>query len=238
MANISDSWKPLAHSPIQRLSENLWRVEGTIPRMSLKRVMTIVRHSDGCLIFHSPIILDDASIREVETWGTPSFLLVPSGYHRMDSPAYKKRYPSIRVFAPKGSRKKIEEVISVEGTYEEFPKGGAAELAPLPGVDDTEGVMLVHSNDGVTVVLNDVVMNMDRKRDLLGFLFTTVLGSAPGPRVSRLSQLLMVKDKPALRAELERLSSLPNLVRLIVSHEKIATGDEARLALRTAAAYL
>jgi hypothetical protein len=238
MANISDSWKPLPHSPIQRLSENLWRVEGTIPRMSLKRVMTIVRHSDGCLIFHSPIILDDASMREVETWGRPCFLLVPSGYHRMDSPAYKKRYPAVRVFAPKGSRKKIEEVISVEGTYEEFPEGGATELATLPGVNDTEGVMLVHSNDGVTVVLNDVVMHMDRKRDMLGFLFTTVLGSAPGPRVSRLSKLLMVKDKPALRAELERLSSLPNLVRLIVSHEKMATGDEARDALRTAAAYL
>jgi len=238
MANISNSWKPLAHSPIQRLSENLWRVEGTIPRMSLKRVMTIVRHSDGCLIFHSPIILNDESIREVETWGTPCFLLIPSGYHRMDSPAYKKRYPSIRVFVPKGSRKKIEEVISAEGTYEEFPKGGATELTALPGVNDTEGVMLVHSNDGVTVVLNDVVMNMDRKQDILGFLFTTVLGSAPGPRVSRLSKFLMVKDKAALRAELERLSSLPNLVRLIVSHEKIAMGDEARHALRTAAAYL
>ena len=238
MANISDSWKPLPHSPIQRLSENLWRVEGTVPGMSLKRVMTIVRHSDGCLIFHSPIILDDTSIREVENWGTPAFLLIPSGYHRMDSPAYKKRYPSLRVFAPKGSRNKIEEVISVEGTYEEFPKGGATELTALPGVGDTEGVMLVHSSDGVTVVLNDVVMNMDRKQDLLGFLFTTALGSAPGPRVSRLSKLLMVKDKQALRAELQRLSSLPNLVRLIVSHEKLASGDEARDALRTAATYL
>lgn len=206
--------------------------------MSLKRVMTIVRHSDGCLIFHSPIILDDASIRAVETWGTPCFLLVPSGYHRMDSPAYKKRYPSVRVFAPKGSRSKIEEVISVEGTYDEFPKGGATELATLPGVNDTEGLMLVHSSDGVTVVLNDVVMNMDRKQDMLGFLFTTVLGSAPGPRVSRLSKLLVVKDRQALRAELERLSALPNLARLIVSHEKMATGDEARNALRTAATYL
>ena len=200
--------------------------------------MTIVRHSDGCLIFHSPIILDDASMREVETWGRPCFLLVPSGYHRMDSPAYKKRYPAVRVFAPKGSRKKIEEVISVEGTYEEFPKGGATELTTLPGINDAEGVMLVHSNDGVTVVLNDVVMNMDPKRDILGFLFTTVLGSAPGPRVSRLSKLLMVKDKQALRTELVRLSSLPNLVRLIVSHEKIATGAEARESLRMAATYL
>ena len=53
-----------------------------------------------------------------------------------------------------------------------------------------EGVLSVKSADGVTLVFNDAVFNMDRKRDPLGFLFTTVFGSAPGPRVSRLARLL------------------------------------------------
>ena len=87
-------------------------------------------------------------------------------------------------------------------------------------------------------MLNDVVMNMDKKRDVLGYLFTTVLGSAPGPRVSRLIRLLYVKDQPALRRHLERLADTPNLQRLIVSHEKVAFGPDAANALRTAAAYL
>jgi hypothetical protein len=98
--------------------------------------------------------------------------------------------------------------------------------------------MIVRSADGVSVVLNDVVMNMDTKKDVLGYFFTTLLGSAPGPRVSRLARWVYVKDQPALRAHLERLAKLPDLVRLIVAHENVARGAEAAAALRQAATYL
>ena len=98
--------------------------------------------------------------------------------------------------------------------------------------------MFVRSPDGVTIVLSDIVFNMDRKRDPLGFLFTTLLGSAPGPRVSRLAKLLYIKDKPALRSDLERLARTPDLQRLVVAHEKVASGPGAAEALRTAATYL
>jgi hypothetical protein len=88
------------------------------------------------------------------------------------------------------------------------------------------------------VVLNDAVFNMDKKRDPLGYLFTTVFGSAPGPRVSRLAKLLFIKDKAALRQDLERYARTPKLVRLIVAHEKVASGLEAARALNQAATYL
>jgi hypothetical protein len=96
----------------------------------------------------------------------------------------------------------------------------------------------VRSSDGVSVVLNDCMFNMDRKRDALGFFFTTLLGSAPGPRVSRLAKLAIVSDKKALRADFERLADLPDLTRVIVAHEKVATGPDARAALLAAATYL
>lgn len=98
--------------------------------------------------------------------------------------------------------------------------------------------MIVRSTDGITIVLNDAVFNMDKKRDPLGFLFTTLLGSAPGPRVSRLVKLLLVKNKRALRAHLERFAEQPDLVRLVVAHEKVANGPDAASALRKAATYL
>jgi hypothetical protein len=47
-----------------------------------------------------------------------------------------------------------------------------------------------------------------------------------------------VKNQPALRAHLERLAALPDLVRLVVSHENVADGPEAAAALRQAATYL
>ena len=82
------------------------------------------------------------------------------------------------------------------------------------------------------------MFNMDRKKDLLGNVITTLLGSAPGPRVSRLAKLVFVKDKKALRADFERYANLPDLVRVIVAHEKVASGAEAKRALNAAARYL
>jgi len=237
-SEISDEWRVLRHGPLVQLSDNLWWVEGEIPRMSLKRVMTVVRRSDGTLVIHSAIAMGDKEQRELEALGTPAVLLVPNGMHRLDAPAYKKRYPNLRVYAPRGSRAKVEEVVPVDGTYEDFPGDDTVRLETLAGVKESEGAMLVRSKDGTTVVLNDAVFNMDRKKDVLGWLFTTILGSAPGPRVSRLSKLVFIKDKAAFRADLERYAALPGLVRLAVAHEKVAHGSEAALALRRAATYL
>lgn len=238
MKKAFSEWKVLPHGEIQKLAENLWWVQGSLPGMSLKRVMTIVRLRDGRLVIHNAIALEDGAMKEMEAWGTPAFLIVPNGGHRLDAPAFKRRYPALRVFTPSGSRKKVAEVVAVDGTYEDFPQNETVRFETLGGMGEVEGAMIVRSSDGVTVVLNDAVFNMDRKKDPLGFLFTTVLGSAPGPRVSRLAKLVLVKDKNAFRSELERLSATPELTRLIVAHEKIANGPDASSALKRAAQFV
>ncbi|MFY0578776.1 hypothetical protein ACN28S_34835 [Cystobacter fuscus] len=237
-SKISDEWRVRAHGPLEQLAENLWRVEGSLPNMSLKRVMTVARRGDGSLVIHNGIALGDKEQRELEALGPLAVLIVPNGAHRLDAPAYKKRYPALRVFAPRGSRARVEEAVPVDGTYEDFAADDAVRLEMLHGVNDMEGAMLVRSRDGTTLVLNDALFNMDRKKDFLGWLFTTVFGSAPGPRVSRLSKLVFVKDRKALRADFERYAELPGLVRLVVSHEKVEHGSQAALALRRAATYL
>jgi hypothetical protein len=238
MPKAHADWKVLEHGPIERLADNLWRVEGALPGMSLRRTMTVVRRHDGSLLLHSPIALDDARRQELEALGPIAVLVVPNAGHRLDAPAYKARYPSAVVFCPRGGRPKIAEVVAVDGTYDDYADDGVLRFETLEGVAAAEGAMIVRSEDGVTIVLNDVVMNMDTKKDALGYLFTTVMGSAPGPRVSRLVRLLFVKDQPALRRHLERLSTMPRLQRLIVAHEKLATGPAAAAALREAATYL
>jgi hypothetical protein len=238
-AKVSDAWNVLEHGPVERISERLWRVEGAIPGMTLRRVMTVAKRRNGGLVIHSAIALRPSELAELEALGKPEVLLVPGAYHRLDAPAYVKRFPALRVYAPSASVRKVREVVRVDGAYEDFPSDDVVELKSVPGTGGREGAVFVRSEDGLSVVLNDVVMNMDRKRDLLGFLFTTLLGSAPGPRVSRLSKLALVTDKQALRAELERLAALPDLAHLIVSHEKVARGRaEAKAALERAATFL
>ncbi|HKU45175.1 MAG TPA: hypothetical protein VJR89_43745 [Polyangiales bacterium] len=238
MPKAYSQWKVLPHDPIQRLAENLWWVQGSLPNMSLKRVMVVVRLADGRLVIHNGIALEEAAMQELERWGKPAFLIVPGAVHRLDAPAYKARYPELRVFCPRGARKRVAEVVAVDGTYEEFPSDRDVRFEMLNGVRQAEGAMLVRSADGVTVVLNDAMFNMDRKRDVLGFLITTLFGSAPGPRVSRLAKLALVQDKRALREDFARFAELPDLARVIVAHEKIASGSDARSALRAAMRYL
>lgn len=238
-SKVSDAWNVLDHGPLERITERLWRVEGAIPGMTLRRVMSVAKRESGGLVIHSAIALRPTELAELEALGKPEVLAVPGAYHRLDAPAYKKRFPNLLVYAPSASVSKVKEVVRVDGKYEDFAADGAVQLSSVPGTGGREGAMFVRSQEGLSVVLNDVVMNMDRKKDLLGYLFTTLLGSAPGPRVSRLSKLALVTDKQALRAELERLAALPDLAHLIVSHEKVARGRaEARAALERAASFL
>ncbi|OQX67510.1 MAG: hypothetical protein B6A08_14940 [Sorangiineae bacterium NIC37A_2] len=239
MAKAHESWTVLKHGSLEQLADNLWFVWGSLPNMSLKRNMVVVRLQSGELVLHNPIALDDASMKQLESLGDPALLVAPSGYHRLDSKVYKDRYPKAKVIAPRGSRKLVEEVLPVDLTMDEYSSvDPSVQFERLEGVDDKEGVMLVRSGDGLTLVFNDVIFNMDKKTDFLGYLFTTILGSAPGPRVSRLTKWTIIKDKSAVRAQLERYASREDLVRMIVAHEKVASGPDARAALRQAMTYL
>ncbi len=238
MAKAFGDWKVLAHGPLLKLADNLLWAQGSLPGMSLKRSMVVVRLSDGKLVIHNGIALEPARMAELEAFGTPAYLIVPNGGHRLDAPAYKQRYPALRVFTPKGSRARVEQVVQVDGCIRRFSaQRPAAARNPAWGCRD-RGALIVRSSDGTSLVLNDCMFNMDRKKDPLGFLFTTVFGSAPGPRVSRLAKMVFIKDKQALRADFERYAELPNLQRVIVAHEKVASGADARASLLQAASYL
>jgi hypothetical protein len=234
----ANEWAVLPHGPIEKLAENLWWVSGSLSGMSLKRNMTVVRLSDGGLLIHNAVALSEPAMKELEAFGAPRFMIVPSKFHRLDAARFKQRYSQLKVFGPKGARAQIEQVVAVDGSYEDFPARDDVRFETPPALGGLEGVMLVRSLDGTTVVLNDAMFNMDKKQDFMGYLFTTILGSAPGPRVSRLAKVAIIKDKKGFRADLERYAAIPDLQRVIVAHEKVASGAEAASALRTAATYL
>ena len=238
MSDTETSWRVLEHGPLSALSENLWHASGALSFGTLRRNMTIAKRADDTLVVHSAIAMNDAEMKAIEKLGNLAFLIVPNGWHRLDAVKYKRRYPQLKVFAPAGAKERVGKIMRVDGVYEDFPNDDVVKLETLPGIGEAEGVMTVRSGDGTTLVLNDVMFNMDTKKDFPAWFFTTLMGSAPGPRISRLIKVLMVKNRTDLRAALERLANTPNLQRLVVAHEKIATGSDAAAALRTAATFL
>jgi hypothetical protein len=237
MAKANAEWTVLKHGPIERLSERLWRIEGTLPSMPLARVMTIARRADGGLVVHNAIAVDDATRAELEAWGPIAAIVVPNGYHRLDAPAFHARYPAARVVCPRGARAKVEQVVPVTGGYEDEPADPAVTLETLDGTGDAEGAMIVRDAAGASLVLNDIVFNMPHLPGIHGFVLRRITGSSGGPRVSRIARWFLAKDKPALRTHLERLAATPELRRICVSHHETIDRDPAKV-LRDVAATL
>ena len=231
-------WLVLPHEPIQELAENLWRVEGALPHFSMRRVMSVVRLQDGRLLIHSAIALDEVAMKRLEAWGEPSILLIPHGRHRMDAPRYKRRYPALRVFAPPAVLRKAREVVNVDGTFADAPLDASASLELVDGTGDAEAALLVHSNDGLSVVLTEVVFDLEPPKSALLRAALKFTGFGPGPVVTPVVKLELVKNKAALSAHLQRLAAIPELVRVIVGHSRMSTGANAPEALRRAAASL
>ena len=213
-------WRIHPHGAIRTLEDNLWTVSGHIPGlpMPLRRTMTVVRLGDGRLVVHSAIALAHTSLAQLESWGEPAFIVVPSGYHRIDAPAYKKRYPKALVVCPPKSRKRVEERVAVDGGYELLPDDPALEAVHLDGT--CEGVLIAKSgaeHERATLVFNDVFFNQAPLPGLAGKIYG-LLGSTGGPKVPPVARWLLVQDRAALRSHLELLARRPGLVRLIPGH--------------------
>jgi hypothetical protein len=220
------TWNVLPHDPVIELASNLRQITGDLPNMPLRRTMIAARMHDGRLLLHNPIALEDTLMQELERWGTPAFLVVPNGWHRLDAAVFTQRYPEAKVVCPAGSRKKVAEVTAVDLTYEAFPGDDTVTLAHVAGIQDVEGVLTVRSDDGVTLVFNDLVFNVPHLPGFSG-LVLRLLGSSGGPKITRVMRLLTIKDKHALREHLLALASTPDLVRVVPGHGLVITRDAA-----------
>ncbi len=226
------TWTVLPHKPIEKLEENLWYVSGKLG--NIQRMMTVARLPDGRLVVYNAIALEEPAMKELEAWGTPAFMIIPNGFHRVDAKIWKDRYPKLTVVAPEGARKKAEELVKVDRTDGDFGDPSVTMTAHEFTLK-RDAVMTVRSKRGVTLVFNDLVGNMRHGKGFGGFMFRMLGFTGPVPKVPPLPRMLLVKDRPALKRTLEELAATPDLVRVIVSHGHLINEAPAE-ALRHAAA--
>jgi len=238
MTKTLQQWKVLPHGKLTQVDENILTVVGEIhmPLTDLPRRMTVVRLNDSRLVIFSAIALDDDEMRALEDYGRPAFLVVPNDHHRMDAKIWKERYPAIEVVAPEGARKKVEDVVLVDTTAPRLDDPNV-QFVTVPGTRAHEAALVVHTANGTTLVLNDIVGNI---RDASGFggWFLRMMGFAGDePHIPKPVKLAMVDDKAALRAQLLEWSQIASLKRILVSHGSPIADDPAK-ALRELAASL
>ena len=212
-------WKVLPHGKLSEVDENILTVVGEIhmPLMDLPRRMTVVRLIDSRLVVFSAIALDDDEMAELEAYGRPAFLIVPSDKHRLDAKIWKDRYPKMQVIAPEGARTKVEEAVPVETMSPRFDDPNVQFLT-VPGTRGREAALIVRTPNGTTLVLNDVVGNIRDESGFGGWLLHVAGFAGKAAQIPRVVKMAMIEDKNALRAQLLQWADIESLKRILVAH--------------------
>jgi hypothetical protein len=231
MAKPFKQWTVLPHGELNRLDDRLLVVTGFMnmpPMGQVERRMTVIRLRDGRLIVYSAIALGEAEMSVLESFGTPAYLIVPNAIHRMDVKPWKDRYPTIAVISPAGARAKVEEVVQVDASTVNF-SDPSVQFLPVAGTDEREAALMVQTEDGTTLVMNDLIFNLANREGLRGWLFKAIGLTGDNPHIAPPVRMRVVRDKAALRAQLEGWSRLPDLKRIIVAHGNIIDADPRRV---------
>ena len=208
-------WTVLPHGKLTRVNERIMTVVGDLkmPLMELPRRMTAIRTSAGDLVIFSAIALDEAGMAELEAFGKPAFLVVPSVRHRLDAPGFAQRYPDITVVAPRAGAGKIAEVVHVDTHAPDFgdPSIRYVEIA-------ADSALEVTAADGLTVIVNDLIGDIHGEHGLGGWLLRTMGFAGDEPQVPGPVKLLLGKHKSEVAGHFRRWAERETLRRVIVSH--------------------
>lgn len=230
-------WIVTRHDPIEKLEANLWAVNGDVPGFPtaarFERRMQIVRLTDGRLVFHNGVPLEDAALEEVRAFGRPSILIVPHHLHAIDAHAFREKL-GVRVFTARPVVEKVRAIVEVDGTLEELPDDPVLRSVPLHGTKFGEAAYVVQSGTHASLILSDAIMNSRAGRGLLALVLRLFGFAGEEPRVSLGYKLRAVSDKGALKRDLLRLADTPNLVRLVPSHGEIVNRDAPGVLRRAA----
>lgn len=227
-------WNVPKHGPLVELAPGLFSVEAELKGPPVGRRMTLMRLSDGSLVAHSVVSCDEPTMKAIDALGAVRFIVVPSSSHRLDAPAWKARYPAAKVVTPARATARVAAVVSVDGDYSLLPEDSALSSEVVEGAEG-EGVFVHRDTDGnVSLVFNDVFMNLpDRLPGFQGFL-VGLFGSTGGPKVTGIAKMFVVRDKARCAAHLRRLSELRGLTRIVPGHGAVVAHDASRT-LRTVA---
>ena len=152
--------------------------------------------------------------------------------HRLDARIWKERYPEMFVVAPAGARQQAEEVVHVDATSVDFGDP-TVRLVVVPGTGEGEAALEIRRNEGTTLVLNDLVWNLEPRAGVVGLVRQLAGMQRAQPHIPPfIEKLGGIRDRHALADQLERWANDPALRRILVSHgEEIAEPGPALAAI-------
>jgi len=109
------------------------------------------------------------------------------------------------------------------GTLEAVPSDPSITIEPVRASRTERPALVVTSGGGrVSLIVSDAIMNSTKES--MGF-FPRMMGFAGPMKIVPIFRMMFLKDKKALKSQIERWAGLSGLVRLIPSHGNVASGS-------------
>lgn len=217
---------------MRQLDDDLWIADQPlgIAGIELGARMTVLRLPDQRLLLHSPIRPTPELLEEVRALGEVGALIAPNRFHHLFAGAWLGACPGASLFVAPGLETKRPD-LPVAGLLSDTPEPmwkGAVEQVVLRGIPLTNEVVFFHAASR-TLIATDLAFHIGPDRPALTRLAFRLSG-AYGHLAPTLLERLLVRDRPAFRASLQRILDWP-FDRVIVAHGAVLeTGGRRELA--------
>ncbi|WP_246226264.1 DUF4336 domain-containing protein [Chelativorans xinjiangense] len=235
MAEHETTYPPL--NTLKPVCEDVWIVDGpTIrfgmpwPKMPFPTRMTVIRLKDGGLFIHSPTPLTEGLRREIAAMGEVRFIIGPNRIHYWWIPDWRAVYGQAQVWLAPRIREQAG--ARIDFTARElagesgYPWDGEIDTLPVAGSFMTE-VAFFHRASR-TLVLTDLIENFEADKLGRPMRWLAYLGGVldPDGQMPRDMRLTYAKEKPALKAAVERMIAW-DPERIIIAHGRWYEKDGA-----------
>jgi hypothetical protein len=181
-----------------------------------------LRRASGGLVLYSPSWLGPGTFERVDALGTVEVLLAPNHYHHLALEAYRSRYPTAQVLAPRRALARLAAkghvgLRALEDEPDALPPG--ARWLPCLGLRSGEGWLSLASPRGPGLLVCDTFTNRTRPaRGLRGFALERLVGVGNGLSVPGTLRWLHARDLSLFRWWARRILESSRLTTLIVTH--------------------
>lgn len=224
-------WTVNHPGPLTARGANVWTIDDLVPRLGVPRTMTVVRRSDGGLVFFNAVPVPDATLDALRALGRPAQLILPNQYHALDAAAFVEKL-GVTAYSSAAGVEALRERLPVQ-PVSALPTDAALQLFEVEGFRTGEVVLFAHG----ALVVGDLFTNVPHLPGLRGLLMRMVGFTGPAPRLPKPVQKRVGRDLKGVGAQLRTLAELKGLELLVPSHGAVVQSGAAE-ALRSIALTL
>jgi hypothetical protein len=199
-------------------AEDILRLPGGV-RLPLR--MTLIRLPKGGLVVHSPLPLNDDVLKSVARVDAVEYLIAPSNLHHRFAAQWVRRFPGAKLFGAPGLPKKRKDLrfagqLAASGSDgQPAPWSTVLDQHLVAGAPKVNEVAFFHMATG-TLLVSDLLFNVTHPANFMTGLVLTIAGTKGRLAMSRVWRRY-TKDKPALKASVERILDWP-FTRILPGH--------------------